>query len=1251
MGIQRLFVEKKKGFDIEAKAMYHDLKENLGLKGLTGVRMINRYDVDGITEQELELTKPTVFAEPQVDNLTMETLDIPEGKYFAMEYLPGQFDQRADSAAQCVQIMTGGDRPTVRTAKIVVLLGDVTDEELRAAETYCVNPVESRLAGFEKPETLRDKLDVPEDVKTLDGFIEADEEGLKAIISDMGLAMDLGDITFCQDYFKNQEKRNPTITEVRMIDTYWSDHCRHTTFSTILDNVEIQDKLIAGVYEDYLNSRKNVYGDRKKNICLMDVATIAVKELKKQGVLKALDESEEINACSINVKVEMEDGTAEDWLVMFKNETHNHPTEIEPFGGAATCLGGAIRDPLSGRSYVYQAMRVTGSGDPRTTLKDTMKSKLPQRKITVGAAQGYSSYGNQIGLATGQVTEIYDEGYVAKRMEIGAVIAATPKENVVREVPEAGDVVILLGGMTGRDGCGGATGSSKAHDDSSLSTCGAEVQKGNAPVERKLQRLFRKKEVTQLIRRCNDFGAGGVSVAIGELADGLTINLDKVPKKYEGLDGTELAISESQERMAVVVRKKDAETFICEADKENLDAVIVADVTDTNRLVMNWRGKTICDISRDFLNTNGAEKHNDVLIPEGCYEEGLFDSTPKGDTWEEKILNLMQDLNVASQKGLVERFDSTIGAGSVFMPYGGKHQLTPQQNMVAKIPTIHKETKTATVMSHGYNPKVSKGNPFLGSVYAVIESVTRAVCAGADYKDIYLTFQEYFERLGTDEKRWGKPLAALLGGYMAQKELGIAAIGGKDSMSGSFNDIDVPPTLVSFAVAPISVDAATSSEFKGSNNLVFWVKPKYDEYGIPRFDSLKAMYDMLTMMITDTKVNLIQSAWAVGYGGVMEAVAKMGFGNKIGFQFNDCCGKKDLFKACPGSVLIEVKGIGATGLMGDMVDVVKLGHTTEEASIIIENETIALEKLITAWQKPLEEVFATKADFEDVGMKTFAYGERVNIKPSQTFAKPRIFIPAFPGTNCEYDSARAFERAGGIADIQVFKNLKSEHIEDSINRFVDSIKQAQIVMLPGGFSGGDEPDGSGKFIKAAFENERVKEAVMELLYKRDGLMLGICNGFQALIKLGLVPYGEIRKVDDTCPTLTFNTIGRHISQIVSTRISSVKSPWFSGVELGDIHQIAVSHGEGRFVASPEVIAEMEKNGQIATQYVDLNGNPTYEMPYNPNGSYYAIEGITSKDGRVLGKMGHSERFKNGVFKNIPGEKDQKIFESGVRYFK
>ncbi len=1252
MAIKRLFVEKKEGFDIEARALCRDLKENLGLSGLKRVRIINRYDVEGISDAELELTKDTVFAEPQVDDVSFEELEISDGKFFATEYLPGQFDQRADSAAQCVQIMTGGDKPTVRTAKVIVLCGDVSDADVEAAANYCINPVESRRAGFEKPETLNDKSDEPDDVKIIDGFTRLDDEGLRAVISDMGLAMDFDDISFCRAYFRDTEKRDPSVTEIRMIDTYWSDHCRHTTFSTILDNVEIEDKVIGDAYDEYKKSREYVYaGKKQKNICLMDVATIAVKELKKRGLLTALDESEEINACSINVKIDMEDGTKEDWLVMFKNETHNHPTEIEPFGGAATCLGGAIRDPLSGRSYVYQAMRVTGSGDPRKTLAETMKGKLPQRKITVGAAQGYSSYGNQIGLATGKVSEIYNEGYVAKRMEIGAVIAAAPKENVIREVPEAGDVVILLGGMTGRDGCGGATGSSKAHDDTSLESCGAEVQKGNAPVERKLQRLFRKREVTSMIRRCNDFGAGGVSVAVGELADGLLINLDSVPKKYDGLDGTELAISESQERMAVVVRAKDVDKFKEEADKENLDAVCVAEVTDTNRLVMKWRGKTICDIRRDFLNTNGAEKHSDAYIPQSDFSADLFEFKASGTSYKEKILNMLGDLNIASQQGLVERFDSTIGAGSVFMPYGGKYQLTPQQNMVAKIPTLHKETDTATVMAYGYNPRISEKNQFLGAMYAVIESVTAAVAAGADYKDIYLTFQEYFEKLGTDPKRWGKPLSALLGAYTAQEKLGLGAIGGKDSMSGSFNDIDVPPTLVSFAVAPLSASKAVSNEFKGEDNLVFMLSPKYDENNMPVFESLKQLYDMVYMMMSDDKIKLINSAWAVGLGGAMEGICKMALGNKIGFEFNGCCDKSQLFNAKYGSLIIEVKGLGATGALGDMVDVIKLGHTIKEPKILICGEEITLDEIEDAWTKPLESIFATKADFEDVGMKKFAYGERINICPKENFAKPRIFIPAFPGTNCEYDSARAFERAGGVPDVQIFKNLRTEHIKESIDTFVKSINEAQIVMLPGGFSGGDEPDGSGKFIKAAFENERVRDAVMELLNNRDGLMLGICNGFQALIKLGLVPYGEIRRTDDTCPTLTFNTIGRHVSRIATTRISSVKSPWFSGVELGDIHQIAISHGEGRFVASPEVIAEMEKNGQIATQYVNLDGEPTYDMPYNPNGSYYAIEGITSPDGRVLGKMGHSERFKENVFKNIPGNKDQKIFESGVKYFK
>ena len=1251
MAIKRLFVEKKKGFDIEAGALCRDLKENLGLGGLKSVRIINRYDVEGMSDADIELTRDTVFAEPQVDNISFGEISIDD-KYFATEYLPGQFDQRADSAAQCVQIMTGGEKPIVRTAKIVVLCGDISDDDVNSAADYCINPVESRRASIEMPESLIDKSDEPLDVATIDGFCDADDDGLKAMIADMGLAMDFDDISFCRDYFKNTEKRNPTVTEIRMIDTYWSDHCRHTTFSTILDNVKIDDEIIAAAYEEYKKSRDFVYQNRTpKNICLMDIATIAVKELKKQGRLSALDESEEINACSINVKLDMADGTKEDWLIMFKNETHNHPTEIEPFGGAATCLGGAIRDPLSGRSYVYQAMRVTGSGNPCKGAAPTLHGKLPQRKITVGAAQGYSSYGNQIGLATGQVHEIYDEGYVAKRMEIGAVIAAAPKANVIREVPEPGDVVILLGGMTGRDGCGGATGSSKAHNDSSLETCGAEVQKGNAPVERKLQRLFRKPEVTHMIRRCNDFGAGGVSVAVGELADGLCINLDKVPKKYDGLDGTELAISESQERMAVVIRAKDTDKFIAEADKENLDAVCVAEVTDTNRLVMSWRGKVICDISRDFLNTNGAEKHNDVKVDKTDFSADVFDFSATGDTYTEKFKNMMSDLNIASQHGLAERFDSTIGAGTVFMPFGGKYQLTPQQNMVAKVPTLHKDTDTATVMAFGYNPKLSAKNPYMGALYAVVDSVTRAVAAGADYKDIYLTFQEYFERLGVDPKRWGKPLSALLGAYTAQEKLGLAAIGGKDSMSGSFNDIDVPPTLVSFAVAPLSASHAVSSEFKGTDNLVFMLSPKYDENNMPDFESLKVLYDMLYMMMRDDKVKLINSAWAIGYGGAAEAICKMSLGNKIGFEFTDCCDKSELFKAKYGSVIIEVKGLGATGFMGNDINVTKLGHTMAEPCIKICGENIPLDDIEKAWTAPLEGVFATKAECENAGMKKFEYGERINIRPKTTFAKPRVFIPAFPGTNCEYDSAKAFERAGADADVRIFRNLKPSHIAESIDSFADAIDKAQIIMFPGGFSGGDEPDGSGKFIKAAFENEKVRTAVMELLNNRDGLILGICNGFQALIKLGLVPYGEIRKAESNSPTLTFNTIGRHMSRLAATRIASVKSPWLAGVEVGDIHQIAISHGEGRFVASPETIAEMEKNGQIATQYVDQNGEPTYDMPSNPNGSYYAIEGITSPDGRVFGKMGHSERFAANVFKNVPGNKDQKLFESGVKYFK
>ena len=1247
MPTRRLFVEKKAGFAIEADALLSDLRENLMLSGLRGVRIINRYDVEGMEDTEFEKAKNTIFSEPQVDNVYEESIDLSDGRYFVTEYLPGQYDQRADSAAQCVQILTAKERPAVRTAKITVLIGDISDAELEAVRHYCINPVEARLASDEKPETLAEKTEIPADVEVLKGFTDLDEKGLADFIAKYGLAMDEGDIAFCRAYFKDTEKRDPTITEIRMIDTYWSDHCRHTTFNTKLENVDIEDGIISETYDDYLKSRKFVYGDRKKNICLMDVGTIAAKELKKRGLLKALDESEEINACSIKVDVKTDDGKTEEWLVMFKNETHNHPTEIEPFGGAATCLGGAIRDPLSGRSYVYQAMRVTGAGDPRKSVSETMHGKLPQRKLVRGAAQGYSSYGNQIGLATGQVCEIYDEGYVAKRMEIGAVIAAAPKKNVIREVPEAGDVVILLGGRTGRDGCGGATGSSKAHNDESLEKCGAEVQKGNPPEERKLQRLFRKGDVTRLIRRCNDFGAGGVSVAIGELADGLNINLDKVTKKYEGLDGTELAISESQERMAVVVRKSDADKFIKEANIENIEATVVAEVTDTNRLVMTWRGKTIVDISRDFLNTNGAEKNNDVKVCGMSFDGGAYDFEVSGGTTAEKIKNMMGDLNIASQKGLVERFDSTIGANTVFMPYGGRCQLTPQQNMVAKIPVLKGETDAATVMSFGYNPRVSKANPFAGAYCAVAESVTRAVCAGADRKDIYLTFQEYFERLGSNPERWGKPLASLLGAYRAQLGLGVAAIGGKDSMSGSFNDIDVPPTLVSFAVAPISASLAVSSEFKANDRNLLLLLPEYDENFLPTFDGLKNIYDFTHDMINGKKV---RSAYAIGSGGIAEAICKMSLGNKIGAEITS--GGLNLFRAYCGGIILELSGDAASvGVIGDSFKVYALGRTTAGKALVFDGEALDIDELISIWKKPLEKVYPTRAGFDDVGMKKFEYGRRAVIKPSGTFAKPRVFIPAFPGTNCEYDSARAFERVGGVADVRIFRNLKPEDIDASVDSFAEAIDKAQIIMFPGGFSGGDEPDGSGKFIATAFRNPKIAEAVMKLLNERGGLILGICNGFQALIKLGLVPYGKIIDTDAGCPTLTFNTIGRHVSQLVTTRVASVKSPWLAHAELGELANVAVSHGEGRFVANADVLAELDKNGQIATQYVDGDGNPTYEMPYNPNGSYCAIEGITSPDGRVFGKMGHSERNGDNIYKNVPGNTDRKIFESGVKYFR
>ncbi|MBE7044180.1 MAG: phosphoribosylformylglycinamidine synthase [Ruminococcaceae bacterium] len=1238
--VRRIYVEKKQGFDVEARGVLEDLRQNLSLGNLKNVRVINRYDVDGVTDEEYEKARVSVFFEPPVDMAYDEDISFDaSAQVFAIEFLPGQFDQRAASAEECISILTQKQRPTVRSAKVYVLEG-IDASDLERVKKYLINPVEAREASLEKCTSLEMDLTPPEDVKTVTGFIDMDASGLADLLKTMGFAMDADDLKFCQDYFKNEEKRDPTVTELRMIDTYWSDHCRHTTFSTRIDSVTIPDGKYADIlkkaYADYLEAKKDLYAPDRA-ACFMNLATIIVKQLKKAGKLKEIDESEEINACSIVAEVDV-NGKKEPWLIMFKNETHNHPTEIEPFGGAATCLGGAIRDPLSGRSYVYQAMRVTGSGDPRVSLEDTLSGKLMQKKITKGAAAGYSSYGNQIGLATGQVVEVYDEGYVAKRMEIGAVIGAAPKKNVVREVPAPGDIIILLGGRTGRDGCGGATGSSKAHTEESIATCGSEVQKGNPPVERKLQRLFRNPDVTTKIKRCNDFGAGGVSVAIGELADGLTIDLNKVPKKYEGLDGTELAISESQERMAVVVAKEDVEFFIAAAHEENLEATVVAEVTDKNRLIMTWRDQTVCNISRDFLNTNGAEKHTDIEVILPKEENSFFRQEVVTDV-KQKWLDTLSDLNVCSQKGLCERFDSTIGAGSVLMPFGGKYQLTPTEGMVAKVPVLEGETNTATVMTFGYNPKLSKWSPYHGATYAIVESVSKAVAIGADYKTLYLTFQEYFERLGADKTRWGKPLSALLGAYQTQLALGIAAIGGKDSMSGSFNDLDVPPTLTSFAVAPIPADRAISQELKKAGSKLVLFRAKRDENDLPDFESLKEMYETVHQLILSGKV---LSASVVKGFGLAETVSKMSFGNKIGVKFDKNITNDTLFYAPMASIVLEME----TAEGGEVI-----GETTEAPVLDICGVQITIEEALKAWTAPLEKVFPTQAgDFKEEP-QTYSYESGAPAVAGEKFAKPRIFIPVFPGTNCEYDTARAFERAGGVADVFVIQNLNAEDITYSMQEMKKRIDQSQIVMLPGGFSGGDEPDGSGKFIATAFRNPLVMDAVMNLLKNRDGLMLGICNGFQALIKLGLVPYGEIRTPEENAPTLTFNTIGRHISCMATTRIATNKSPWLAHTKVGDLHSVAFSHGEGRFIATPEQVAELAKNGQIATQYVNEAGKATYDIAYNPNGSVSAIEGITSPDGRVLGKMGHSERIGTNIFKNIPGEKDQKLFLSGVEYFK
>lgn len=1258
--VRRVLVEKREGFDLEAKALKKDLVESLHIDNIENLRILNRYDVEGISEEVYENAAKTIFSEPNLDVVYYEEIPkLNDERVFAIEFLPGQYDQRGDWAAQCVQIVNQGIRPAINTAKVYILSGKITDEEFSKIKDYCINPVDSREASLEKPETLKMETEIPTTVEVLDGFIDLDENGLRTFVSEKGLAMTLGDLQHVQKYFKDTEKRNPTITEIKVLDTYWSDHCRHTTFMTEIENVKIEDgkfnDIVKEAYQMYLNSRDNVYVNRHKDICLMDIATVAVKELKKNGKLNDLDESEEINACSINVDVEV-DGKMEKYLVMFKNETHNHPTEIEPFGGAATCLGGAIRDPLSGRSYVYQAMRVTGSADPRTTLEDTLPGKLMQRKITTEAAHGYSSYGNQIGLTTGQVAEVYDENFVAKRMEIGAVIAAAPKENVVRERPEAGDVIVLLGGKTGRDGCGGATGSSKEHSEESILTCSAEVQKGDAPNERKIQRFFRNKEVAQMIKRCNDFGAGGVCVAIGEIADSLDINLDLVPKKYDGLDGTELAISESQERMAVAIKKENKDKFIQLAVEENLEATHVATVTDTGYLRMFWNGKAIVDINREFLDTNGVKQTTDVHVTKVDEENTFFSSNEivkdvKCASMKDKFTKVLSDLNVCSQKGLVEMFDNTIGGNTVLMPFGGKYQATPTQGMVAKIPVLGGETNTSTIMTYGYNPKVGKWSPFHGALYAVVESVCKLVAIGGNYSTTRLTFQEYFEKLGNNPEKWGKPFSALLGAFYAQSKFEIPAIGGKDSMSGTFKDIEVPPTLVSFAVDTVDAKKVVSPEFKKADSKVVMLCVNKAENDVVDFEELKRNLDKVRKLIHGNKV---LSTYALGFAGVGEAISKMAFGNKIGFKFSEEAEKAftddKLFEASYGNIVLELANDDLSMLEG--YNYVVLGSTVKEASIFIKGEELALDELYKAHCGTLEPIFPTKTEEVKSKIETISYISQGEAKKSSlSIATPRVFIPAFPGTNCEYDSARAFERAGANASIRVFKNLTYKDIEDSIDTIVNEIKSSQIIMLPGGFSAGDEPDGSGKFIATVFRNPRVQEAINEFLTQKDGLMLGICNGFQVLIKLGLVPYGEIRVPSESAPTLTYNNIGRHQAKIARTRISSNKSPWLAQTNVGDIHNIAISHGEGKFVASEDVMRELIANGQVATQYVDFNNEATYDIEFNPNGSFYAVEGITSVDGRVFGKMGHSERIGEEVFKNIIGEKDQKIFESGVKYFR
>ncbi|MCI9009905.1 MAG: phosphoribosylformylglycinamidine synthase [Clostridia bacterium] len=1230
--VYRIYVEKKAGFDVEAKTLLSDVRELLGFKSVENIRILNRYDAEEIEEELFQRCVRTVFSEPQMDTATEGAAGLESARVFAVEYLPGQFDQRADSAAQCIQLVSMGSRPVVRTAKVYAIYGNVSETELSAIKHYVINPVESREASLAIPVTLKIDHPIPTEVETLHGFLQLDEKGLSSFVKKYALAMDEDDIKFCQDYFKT-EQRDPTLTEIRMIDTYWSDHCRHTTFLTTIDNVKFEDKLLQDAYDDYLAARQELGSTKPKN--LMDIGTIAAKLLKKRGLLEKLDESEEINACTVKIKVEV-DGNEEDWLLLFKNETHNHPTEIEPFGGAATCIGGAIRDPLSGRSYVYAAMRVTGAANPLRPVGETMKGKLPQRKIVTTAAAGYSSYGNQIGLATGQVDEIYHEGYAAKRLEIGAVIAAAPQENVRRETPSAGDKVILLGGRTGRDGCGGATGSSKSHTLESLTHCGAEVQKGNAPEERKLQRLFRNRDATLLIKRCNDFGAGGVSVAIGELADGLEIDLNAVPKKYDGLDGTELAISESQERMAVVVEADKVDEFIYLAEKENLEATVVATVTATPRLVMNWNGKTIVDISRKFLNSNGAEKHIDIApLPVEDYRKTQFK------TFTEEYNRLADDLNVCSKRGLSERFDSTIGAGTVLMPFGGAYQMTPPQAMVHLVSVEQGHTDTVSYMAWGGNPYVMEKSPYHGAYLAVVESVSKLIATGASFKDVYLTFQEYFLKPGKDAARWGQPLAALLGAFKAQTELGVAAIGGKDSMSGSFEKIDVPPTLVSFAVTTGKAREVVSPEFKSAGHKVVLLLPEYDENGLPKTESLIQNFNTVTNLL---RLKEAVSVYTPVYGGVAEGVLKMCLGNRIGFRYATDLPLEDIFGYRYGAFILELNENAVP--VGTV-----LGETTELEIISKGLETVSLDSLQKRYEEKLEPVYACNIPAPSQRAENISYDRPGSLMCNQKCAKPRVLIPVFPGTNCEYDTAKAFEDAGAKADIFVIRNRTQEEVFRSAEKFAAAMKKSQIVFIPGGFSGGDEPDGSGKFITAFFRGEQIKEEVRALLDERDGLMGGICNGFQALIKLGLVPYGKIIETDETCPTLTYNNIGRHQSRIVNVRVASVKSPWLSGVCVGDVISVPISHGEGKFVADAELLKKLAENGQIMTQYVDLDGNATMDVRFNPNGSANAVEGILSPDGRVFGKMGHSERKGYGLYKNVPGNYDMKLFESAVRYFK